>query len=235
MTDLKIASKETIERLQELDTCLVSNVIEQFNVRLRNEGFMSASVRCQFPHLSPRVGYAVTGRIRTSSTPFNGRCYYENMEWWSYMMTIPAPRFVVLQDSDPSPGTGAFVGEIHANIAVALGCTAYVTNGSVRDLPGVESTGLQVFAGNVSVSHAYAHITAYGSAVEVAGLLVRPGDLLHGDQHGVHQIPLSIADQLPAAADAMLYLEKDLVDFCRSPNFSLKGLSAMIEKNRRLD
>jgi regulator of RNase E activity RraA len=232
MSNLKNPSAQTIERLQELDTCLVSNAIEQFNVRLRNEGFMDSSVRCQFPHHPPRVGYAVTGRIRTSSTPFEGRSYYENIEWWSYLMTIPAPRFVVLQDCDPSPGTGAFVGEIHANIATALGCTAFVTNGSIRDLPGVEATGLQVFAGSVSVSHAYAHVSAFGSPVEVAGLLVKPGDLLHGDQHGVHQIPLSIADQLPAAAEVIRNYERQLIAFCRSSDFSLEGLSERIEKHR---
>ena len=233
MSDFKRVSESTIERLQALDTCLVSNAIEQFKVRLRNEGFMNSSVRCQFPHIPPRVGYAATGRIRTSSTPFEGRSYYENMDWWSYLMTIPAPRFVVLQDSDQSPGTGAFVGEIHANIAVALGCTAYVTNGSVRDLPGIKETGLQVFASNVSVSHAYAHVTEFGSPVEVAGLLVKPGDLLHGDEHGVHLIPLSIADQLPIAADKIFAFEKSMIDFCRSADFSLRRLSEKIEQHRR--
>ncbi len=233
MSDLKSVSEHTLARLQQLDTCLVSNAIEQFHVRLRNEGFMNGSVRCQYPGFSPRVGYAVTGRIRTSSTPFDGRCYYERMDWWSYLMTIPAPRFVVIQDADPSPGTGAFIGEIHAHIAVALGCTAYVTNGSVRDLAGVEAAGLQVFAGHVSVSHAYAHITDFGSPVEVAGLLVKPGDLLHGDQQGVHLIPSSIAEQLPAAADALLAFEKELIEFCRSPGFSLPRLAEKIEQQRR--
>lgn len=226
---IKLAADETIKRLTQLDTCLVSNAIEQFNVRLRNEGFMSAALKCQFPNLAPRVGYAVTGIIKTSSTPFEGRCYYENMEWWAYLASLPSPRFVVLQDADHSPGTGAFIGQIHASIAVALGCTAYATNGSVRDLPGVEGEGLQVFAGSVSVSHAYAHIASFGSPVEVAGLLVKPGDLLHGDQHGVHQIPLSIADQIPAAAAAIIESEQELLDFCRSPHFSLEGLAARIE------
>ncbi len=232
MAELKTVSEQTIELLNQLDTCLVSNAIEHFNVRLRNEGFMHAHVRCQFPHFPPRTGYAVTGRIRTSSTPFEGRSYYENMDWWTYLMSIPAPRFLVLQDCDPSPGIGAFVGGIHANIAVALGCTAYVSNGSVRDLPQLETAGLQVFAGNVSVSHAYAHVTAFGSPVEVAGLLVKPGDLLHGDQHGVHSIPLSIADQIAAEADKIREFERQLIDFCRSSEFSLNELGERIERNR---
>ncbi len=191
---------------------------------------MNASARCQFPQLKPRVGYAVTGHIRSSSTPMSKRCYYEAMDWWTYLVRLPAPRFVVLKDADHVPGLGAFLGEIHANIATALGCTACVTNGAVRDLPGIAATGLQVFAGNVSVSHAYAHIVDFGEPVEIAGLVIKPGDLLHGDQHGVHVIPASIAEDLPRAAAEMLADEKELIEFCRSSQFSLENLAERINR-----
>lgn len=231
--DYKLVLPQTIERLSKLDTCVVSNAIEHFNVRLRNEGFMDGSVKCRFPEMPPKAGYAVTGRIQTSSTPLEGRCYYENMEWWRFVASVPPPRFVVIQDSDHSPGTGAFIGQIHATIAVALGCVAYATNGSVRDLPGVRSAELQVFSHNVSVSHSYAHIASFGGPVEIAGLLVSPGDLLHGDEHGIHQIPFSIADRVPAAAEDILNYEKELLDFCNSTHFSLEELSNRIDNNHR--
>ena len=233
MPEFQTIPSETIKALSEFDTCLLSNAIEGFNVRLRNEGFMNGSIRCQFPNRKPRLGYAVTGRIRTSSTPMSTRCYYEAMDWWFYLVSIPAPRFVALVDSDRIPGIGAFLGEIHANIATALDCTAYVTNGSVRDLPAVEATGLQVFASNVSVSHAYAHIIDFGEPVEIGGLVVRPGDLLHGDQHGVHSIPASIAKDLPQAAASILKYEKELIEFCRSPQFSLAALADRIDQKRK--
>ena len=88
---METAPYETLQALKALDTCTVSNAIEQFGVRLRNEGFMNASVRCMFPHHGARVGYAVTGHIRTSSTPVKGLCYYHRLDWWSYVLTIPAP------------------------------------------------------------------------------------------------------------------------------------------------
>ena len=64
----------TIERLQRMDTCLIYNAIEQFNVRLRNEGFMNGSVHCQYPKLPPRAGYAVPGNLyflKCRSTDFS--------------------------------------------------------------------------------------------------------------------------------------------------------------------
>jgi regulator of RNase E activity RraA len=155
------------------------------------------------------------------------------MDWWKYILTVPAPRFIILKDSDHVFGNGALVGEVHANIFAALGCTAVLTNGAIRDLPGIENTGLQVFAGNVAVSHAYAHIVGFGEPVEVAGLLVKPGDLLHGDRHGVQLVPTSIAAQIPKAARDLVQAEQNIIDLCRSKAFSLDALAKEIESTSR--
>jgi 4-hydroxy-4-methyl-2-oxoglutarate aldolase len=190
---------------------------------------MNGSLRCIFPSLPPTVGYAVTARIRSSSTPIAGRCYYDRPESWSYVLTIPTPRFIVAKDVDDRPGFGALFGEVHANISKALDCCGYVTNGAVRDLPGIEATGVQVFAGSVAISHAYAHVVEFGEPVEVGGLRVRPGDLLHGDLHGVHSIPISIAEAIPKLLADMSARENDLVTFCRSKDFSLQKLIRKIQ------
>jgi regulator of RNase E activity RraA len=225
-----VLSRSDFENLQALDTCTASNAIETLNVRLRNEGFVSGSVHCQFPHFQPMLGYAVTGRIRTSSAPMTGRCYYDRIDWWNYVASIPAPRVMVLQDCDHKPGIGALVGEIHAAIGLALNCVGYVTNGAVRDLPAVEAQGFHLFAGSVAVSHAYAHIVEMAEPVELGGLKILPGDLMHGDRHGVHTIPLSIASEIPAAAARLLSKEQELIDFCRSSHFSLAGLADLLRR-----
>jgi regulator of RNase E activity RraA len=221
-------SKSTVEALQHFDSPTISNAVEQFHVRTRNEGFVNGSVRCIFPQMPPRAGYAVTARVRTSSTPMSGRCYYDRMDWWLYLQTIPAPRFVVLQDVDHVPGVGALVGEVHAAICTAFQCSALLTNAAVRDLPGVLRTGLQMFAGSVAVSHSYAHIVDFGEPVEVGGLQIKPGTLLHGDQHGVVGIPADIAGQVPKVAGDLLASEKALIDFCQSSQFSHATLSERI-------
>jgi len=230
MNPYKTIRPQTLQRMQQFDSCTISNTIEQFHVRTRNEGFVSgSSVRCIFPEMTPTIGYAVTARIRTSATPMSGRCYYDRMDWWSYVQTIPAPRFIVLEDVDHVPGLGALVGEIHACICVALGCTAVLTNGAIRDLPGVRRAGLQLFAGSVAVSHSYAHVIDFGETVEVGGLQIKPGSLLHGDQHGVVCVPLDIAEAVPEAAQEILTSERELIDFCNSELFSFAELSEKIQ------
>ncbi len=218
-------SIKDLENLADLDTCTVSNAIERLNVRLRNEGFVSGTAHCQFPQLGPMVGYAATGRIRTASPPMTRRCYHDRMDWWTYVASVPAPRVIVLQDVEPTPGVGAFVGEIHASIGRALKCLGCVTNGAVRDLPAVEALGFRLFAGSVAVSHAYSHIIEFGEPVEIGGLKIYSGDLIHGDRHGVLTIPLDVAAAIPREAAIILQEEADMLRFCASPQFSLRGLA----------
>jgi regulator of RNase E activity RraA len=213
------------EKIRALDTCTASNAVELFGVRPRNEGFVPGSVRCLFPRLKPLLGYAATARFRSSTPPLRGHCYHDRMEWWAYLASVPAPQVMVIQDADDSPGAGALVGEIHASIAKAIGCVGHVTNGAVCDLPAVEAIGFHLFAGCVGVSHSYAHIVEFGEPVEIAGLKISPGDLIHGDCHGVHVIPLSIAAGVPKMAAEIQRREGELVQFCRSPRFTLAELS----------
>lgn len=229
MRAVKAVPPQLFAQLEKFDSCTISNAIETFQVRTRNEGFMNSSVRCIFPAMGPRAGYAVTARIRSSSTPIAGRCYYDRPDWWTYVQSVPSPKFVAIQDIDHAPGLGALLGEIHANIFTALGCTALATNGAVRDLTGVEDAGLLVFAGNISVSHSYAHVVDYNLPIEIGGLAINPGDLLHGDRHGVVSIPFEIAADIPGEAARIVETERELIGYCRSSQFSAEGLTAKIQ------
>jgi 4-hydroxy-4-methyl-2-oxoglutarate aldolase len=219
-------SSTAFESLRQFDTCSVSNAIERFHVRPRNEGFVSGALKCRFPRLPPMLGYAATARVRTSSAPMNGRCYFDRMDWWTWVASLPEPRVIVLQDIDHTPGLGALMGEIHATIAQALNCAGSITNGAVRDLEAAEALRFPLFSRRVSVSHAYAHIVDFGGAVEVGGLAFQPGDLVQGDRNGVQIIPREIAADVAAMALRIQTQEKELIRFCRSDAFSLKELSA---------
>ena len=221
---------EQLEAIRRLDTCTVANAIETFEKRLRNEGFTDASVRCLFPRLAPMVGYAVTATIHCSGPPPEGHAYLDRTDWWNHILSVPAPRVVVIEDADQHPGSGALLGEVHANILIALDCVGAVTNGAVRDLPAVEAIGFPFFAGNVAVSHSYVHIVRVGGAVEVGGLRVRPGDLLHGDCHGVLSIPWEIAAEIPLVAARIIEQERKLIGLCRAADFSLEKLRRAVRE-----
>lgn len=227
---MKTLAPGHLEELHSIGTCVVTSAIETFNVRLPNVGFSNSSIQCMFRERPPTAGYAATARIRTARPPIDGHNYYNHTEWWNHILSIPPPRIVAIEDVDDLPGLGAFVGQVNAEILLALGCTALVTNGAVRDLPEVHSSAFQMFAGNVSVSHAYAHIFDFGGPVEVGGMTIRPGDLLHGDSHGVVSVPMEIAGDIPAIAREILARRQRIVGICRSPEFSTGQLRRTIQE-----
>ena len=219
------------EEFRRLSSCIVASSIETFRVRLPNTGFADCKIKCMFEDRLPMVGYAATARIRSSNPPMEGRgYYYDRTDWWNHILSIPEPRVVVIEDMDEPAGLGAFIGEVNANILLALECVGLVTNGGVRDLGEVGLTRFHMFAGNVSVSHAYAHVFDFGGTVEVGGLKIRPGDLVHGDR-GIQTIPLQIAAKVPAVAREIPQRRHHLVGLCRSGEFSVSSLREAINES----
>jgi 4-hydroxy-4-methyl-2-oxoglutarate aldolase len=222
---------EELDDLRQFDTCMVANAVEAFDVRLHNAGFTDASIRCMFEDAPPMVGYAVTARLRSGEPPMVGRKFHDRADFWNAILQIPAPRVLVLQDEDEPAGRGAFVGDMHAAILKALNCIGYLTNGAVRELPAVRAMGMWLFAGSVAVSHAYAHIFDIGCVAKVGGMEVRPGDLLHGDRHGVLTIPNEIAARVPRIAAELRQAEQKVIEFCGSSSFSVTELSEVMKKS----
>jgi 4-hydroxy-4-methyl-2-oxoglutarate aldolase len=227
-----VLTSEQLEILRLLDACTLANAIETFHKRLRNEGFADESVHCLFPQMRPMLGYAATVKISGSTPPMAESIYPERTDWWDYVVSLPAPRVMVIQDISPKPGVGSLLGAVHINILHALGCVGAVTNGSVRDLPAAEKLGFQLFAGNVSVSHAYIRIVEFGTPVEIGGLKVQSGDLLHGDLHGVQSIPSGIVGKIPLAAAEIIARDQELIALCQSKDFSIEKLRAAVVQNR---
>ncbi len=216
-------TKGELEAIRKWPTCALSNAIELFNFIPRNEGFMLPEIKCQFPELGPMIGYAVTAVV-TAQSPDGRRI--PAPDYWAEIQKIPEPRIAVIHDID-HPVIGSFWGEVNANIHKAQGCVGTVTDGSVRDMDEVKEAGFHFFSSCVSVSHAYVHIVDIGIPVKVGGLVVKPGDLLAGDKHGVIRIPMEIARDVPKAAQMMEDWERPVINFCKSKDFNLEGLKKL--------
>jgi regulator of RNase E activity RraA len=217
-------SLSQLEAIGQFDTCTIANAIEQFRVRLRNEGFTRPGLRCVTKGATRLLGYAATRKVRSSNPPMTGTLYFDRTDWWTNIDSLPVPRVAVIQDVDSTPGGGACVGEVHAAILKALHCVGVITNGAVRDLPAVSEMEFPMFAPSVAVSHAYMHSVDFGQPVDIFGLRIRAGDLLYADCHGVVSVPLEIAADLPEAAARIRSKEQRIVQVCLSPDFSTENL-----------
>jgi 4-hydroxy-4-methyl-2-oxoglutarate aldolase len=220
-------SEEELAALRAFSTPTVCNAIEPFGVRRRNEGFMDHTIACRFPELGSMVGYAVTAKIRAADEPANEIPY---TEVWDVFEKMPRPWVLVIEDLDYPNPVGSYWGEVNASTYKRLGAVGCVTNGGVRDLSDVRPHEFHFFSYCLLVSHAYVHVVEAGTPVTVGGLTVRPGDLLHGDEHGVTRIPHEIARDLPAACARIEAEERVLIEYAGSADSTVEKLREMYGK-----
>jgi len=216
-----ILSPAELDELRRYNTPTISNAIELFDVRPRNDGFLPHRIRCLLPDLGPVIGYAVTSRTR-ASMPEPGEETVDMLgDYLRYVAAMPGPKIAVGWDLDEPPGLGAQFGEVTATIHQKLGCVGHITSGCPRDLDEVHALRFQLFGLNPCVSHSYVRLVDFGSPVMIGGIEIDSGALIHADKHGVCLIPHEVAPRLAAACAEVERRERPLLECCRSDHFSL--------------
>ena len=167
------------------------------------DGFNLEEVTDFMPHMGAMVGYAVTvvcepGNPQHPQALPNGWNDYR-----AYLASVPGPKIVVVQDLNKPNFVGSFWGEVNANVHRALGCVGTITDGCIRDVDEMCYAGFKALARRLCVGHAYSWPVRWGGEVEVAGRLVRPGQLIHADKHGFLVVPEEDESQLLEASRFM--------------------------------
>ena len=205
-------SSEILKRLRQFDTPTICNVIELFDVRPRDVGFMNQSIQANFPEMPPMVGLASTAAFRSGAAPGKGDAYGSMDQQVESFAALGGPAVVVFQDLDDPP-VGATFGEVMCSTYKGFGSVGLITSGGGRDLLQVKAIDYPVFTGSTICSHAYCHILHVGLPVRVGGLAVNTSDLLHGDANGVTNIPLDIAADVADVAQEFVDAEKIVLDY----------------------
>jgi 4-hydroxy-4-methyl-2-oxoglutarate aldolase len=204
-----------LEKLARFDTPTVCNVIELFDFCPRNRGYMDGRIKANFAHLPPMVGFASTACFRSDAPAGTGDAYGSMERQVAGFAELPGPAVVVFQDLD-DPSVAATFGEVMCSTYKAFGSLGLVTSGGGRDLEQVRALNYPVFTGTTICSHAYCHILHIGMPVRVGGLMVKQGDLLHGDANGVTSIPIELASEIADIAPEFVAAEQVVLDYVRS-------------------
>jgi regulator of RNase E activity RraA len=209
--------------LRQFDTPTIANALEIAQGKRSINGFTRQTYLCAFPKLPAIVGFARTATIRCS-TPYDPAVRRKNqIAYYEHVAQGAQPTIAVIQDIDSQPGLGAFWGEVNTHVHWGLGCVGTLTNGSMRDLDAMQPQ-FQCLAATLSPSHAWVQVVEIGKPVEVLGMAVKDGDILHADKHGGIVIPHDDLAKLPAAIDLMARKEKVILDAARKPGFSVATL-----------
>ena len=226
----KIITSQTLELLRKFDTPTICNVIELFDYRPRNTGYMDGRIQACFPEMPPMVGFAATATFRSAAPPKEGDVYSSLDRQIESFSEIPGPPVVVFQDLD-DPAVAATFGEVMCTGYKVSGSEGLITSGAGRDLDQVRALGYPTFTGGTICAHGYCHIISLNIPVHVGGLTVYPGDLLHGDCNGVTNIPLEIATEVALLCEEFVAAEEVILGYLKSGKPSAKGLAEARKKS----
>ncbi len=228
-------SDAQIEALRNIDTPTICKLIEMAAPERRGYGYTVEHLHCIFPEMKPIVGYAKTATMRAKQpSKYTAQEYLQiRNNYFDYLNEGDLPKVSIVQDVDERPGYGAFWGEVFTAVHKALGCVGAVTNGSVRDLDMI-ADDFQLLAGVIAPSHAFVHAVDWGCEVNVHGMVVQDGDLIHADRHGAVVVPTDAVSGIIDQLDLMVRREKVILDVARGPDFSVEKLKSAWKKSTEI-
>lgn len=230
------AMDELFALLRTVDTPTVCNAIEVAQGQRGFNNYTHGTMLCSAPDDPAMVGFARTAKIAGLEPPTISpeEIKKRRMDYFRSMSAGPSPRIAVVEDIDYPNCVSAWWGEVHTTVHKGLGMSGAVTNGVMRDLGDLEP-GFPVLAGSIGPSHAFVHVREIGSPVNVLGMRVNEGDLVHADRHGALVIPPEVIPELKAAIEKLLDTEQLILGPAREAGFNFEKLEAAwaaFEKSR---
>jgi 4-hydroxy-4-methyl-2-oxoglutarate aldolase len=211
---------EELAALRAIDSPTIANAIEYFSVRPRVAGYCGTNVRNLTPEAGVMLGYAVTCRGDSTTEDKDRR---EHTELYRAILAQqPLPAVVVIGDDGDASRIhlSCHAGEMMATTMKRVGAVGLVTDGGLRDIREINALGgFHYYGRGLVVAHGRPCIYDVGATVNIDGMEVRPGDLLHGDENGITIIPAEIAAQVAARAIEHREMEHQRLQEILGPEF----------------
>ncbi len=199
-----------LEQLRDFDTALVANTIGYIDSTPPHKWYLSGEIQSVTPALGPTVGIAVTCEMDTSSPDVDDDGtvdgYWEQLE---QMDAMEEDTVWVVKAVGSRPDHECIIGDGMAKTLYAAGCRGVVTDGRVRDVQGLLTTPFAAYCRGTIAHHCRLRVRSINRPVEIGGVTIRPGDVIHADREGVITIPHACIEALPAKAPQMRAFEHE--------------------------
>jgi regulator of RNase E activity RraA len=212
---------ELLTLLRSVDTPTVCNAIEVAQGKRGFSKFTRGTMICSAPEGGAMVGFAKTAKIAAVEPPSENQDIIKErrMNYYRYMSEVDGPMVAVIEDVDYPDCIGAYWGEINTKVHKGFGLSGALTNGVMRDL-GDLAADFPVVAGSVGPSHGFVHVREIDAPVNIFGMTVTPGELIHADRHGAVVIPNEVIPILKDSIHKLFASERLILDPAEKTEFS---------------
>jgi regulator of RNase E activity RraA len=193
----KMTTQKMLTELSKIDTPSITNVVATYPkndlcLGLYNpwteNWYTDDSIRCMYPELGAKVGYAVTCIYGMPDPNFSRLSFLDVID---AMDASPKPTILVLQQKYPPEIAGkvGLAGEIMVTAMQSVGCVGMLSNGPSRDIDAIRAMKFQYLLSGASAGHGDMAVHAVNVPVNVGGMDVSPGELVHMDENGACKFP----------------------------------------------
>lgn len=208
--------REVMEELKQFDTPSITNVVatypkDELCLGLYNpwEGkwYLDQTCKCMFPELGCLVGYAVTVTYGLPDPNYNRGALLGDV--FDAIIASPKPVVLVIKQDIPEEykAKNGLLGGNSMTAYKSAGIVGAITDGASRDVEEVRALGLQYMTTGVSAGHGYFSLQALNEPVEVCGMVVSHGDIIHMDGNGAVKFPRQYLDDVLKRAKKLQQLE----------------------------
>lgn len=207
--------KDKLELLKKFDTPSITNVVATYPDKdyclglyhpWYGKWYTDETLKCMYPELGRTVGYAVTCTYGLPD-PYGNELKFADV--LREVAKVDGPVVLIVKQDFPEE-IKKINGLLGGNMMTALkslGTVGVISDGPSRDIDEIRELNMQYMLTGVTAGHGKFSVRSINTPVEVCGMMVAPGDLIHMDENGAVKFPPSSLDEVIKRAEDLQVLE----------------------------
>lgn len=205
-----------LKALEAFDTPSITNVVATYPDHKsqclglyhpwQGKWYTDASLKCMYPALGPRAGYVVTCVYGLPDPA------YSRLSLVDVLRAIGAskkPVILAVKQNFPEE-IRRINGMLGGNMMTAFksaGAVGVLSDGPSRDVDEVRELDIQYMLTGVCAGHGPFALQAVNVPVEICGMAVCPGEIVHMDENGAVKFPASYSEKIVQMATELREIE----------------------------
>ena len=215
---VKYETPAVFEKLKQFDTPTITNAVGSYPSdpkclaiynAWRGRWYTDQTLKCMYPQLGRRIGYVVTAVY--GPVDHDAKSRYSLFDVLKAIENSPKPVILAIKQDFPDDlkGINGLAGGMMMSSFRSLGVEGVMSDGPSRDLDEVREFDIRYMLTGVTPGHGNFEVRAINVPVNICGMDVMPGDVVHMDENGACKFPADRADEVAEACQKLSDSEGD--------------------------